>query len=76
MGLSHVLRRCRVASVQHEGGVRATNGFTPSVENHSTDPTLFAELDRLYVTLTQRGTAPDILQAVVLTFSCDRSSVG
>ena len=42
----------------------------------TTDPTLFAELDRLYVTLTQRGTAPDILQAVVLTFSCDRSSVG
>jgi AraC-like DNA-binding protein len=57
-----------LALVQDEEGIGATKGFTPFVETHSTDPALFAGLDSLYLTLTQRDAAPDMLQAAVLTF--------
>lgn len=57
-----------LASVQQEEGIGATKGFTPFVETHSTDLALFAGLDSLYLTLTQRDAAPNMLQAAVLTF--------
>jgi hypothetical protein len=63
-----------MASVQDEEGIGATKGFTPFVETHSADPALFAVLDSLYLTLTQRDAAPDILQAAVLTGARVRKS--
>lgn len=57
-----------LALMQHEEGAGAKNGFTPFVENHSTDPVLFAELDSLYLTLTRYSTAPELMQTAVSTF--------
>lgn len=57
-----------LASVQRKGGIGAQDGFIPFAENYSTDSTLFAELDSLYVALTESGTPPDIMQAAVLNF--------
>ncbi|VVQ03077.1 HTH-type transcriptional activator RhaS [Pseudomonas fluorescens] len=57
-----------LASVQRQAGIGAQDGFVPFAENYSTDPTLFAELDSLYVVLTDSGTLPGIMQAAVLNF--------
>jgi AraC-like DNA-binding protein len=57
-----------LASVQRNGGIGAQDDFIPFAENCSTDSTLFAELDSLYVALTENGTPPDIMQAAVLKF--------
>lgn len=57
-----------LASVQRREGIGAMDGFTPFAETYSTDSVLFAELDALYLTLTQSGTATYIMQAAVLKF--------
>jgi AraC-like DNA-binding protein len=57
-----------LASVQRKEGVDAAEGFIPFAETYSTDATLFAELDSLYLTLTESDTAPEIMQAAVLKF--------
>lgn len=57
-----------LASVQRQAGMGGQDGFVPFAENYSTDSTLFAKLDSLYVALTAPGTRLETLQAAVLNF--------
>ena len=56
-----------LGSLQGRSGIDVA-GFVPFEENYSTDPNLFADLDRLYCTLTGIDTTPETLQAATLDF--------
>lgn len=57
-----------LALVQRQAGIGAEGGFVPFDANYSTDPTLFTELNSLYVVLTDSSTSPETIQTVVLNF--------
>ncbi|WP_213878806.1 AraC family transcriptional regulator [Pseudomonas sp. dw_358] len=57
-----------LAAVQRQMGTSPEGGFVPFAEQYSTDPDLFAELDRLYGTLTDADATPATQQSAALSF--------